>query len=208
VRPAVCILALLVAGGACSAEPPRTTPAASAAPSGEPAPEASASSVSSDAGADADAGIDAGAPPPPKRTPLAPRVRTLDVPEETKSPLPKVAEWTDVVRRPVVEKSEFECTLQRVREWSRVSCNASNATVALVAGTATGVSVWAAEDHLQLLFPVHRGDRRVFEIVPHAKTVIVQGNYGAFPTEQPGGGPVVLSETWLEGEDAPTLVVQ
>jgi hypothetical protein len=154
----------------------------------------------SDAGADAS---DADAPTPPP-----PNVRTLDVPDETKSPIPKVPEWTDTLRRDVVVRPEYTCTLQRVREWNRITCNASNATVTLVTGTRDGCSLWANSDTAQILFPVRRGDRRVIELVPHAKVVTVQGAYGPGQTEEPGGGPVVLSETWLEGEDAPTLVVQ
>jgi hypothetical protein len=196
-------IAVLVFGcAACESGPQRARPTASAAATVEAAPVTSASADAGDAGADAS---DASAP---KRPPPPPRVRTLEVPDETKSPLPKVAEWTDVMRRSLVVRPEYECTLQRVREWSRITCSTTNAAVTLVTGTATGVSLWAGEDRAQLLFPVRRGDRRVFEILPHPKTVMIEGNYGAMPIEQPGGGPIVLSETWLEGEDAPTLVVQ
>jgi hypothetical protein len=160
----------------------------------------------SDAGSDAgDAGDAAALIPKPVPPPA---VRTLEVPEETKSPLPKVPEWVDTVRRDVVVRPEFTCTMQHVREWSRITCDASNATVTLVTGTRDGCSLWANRDTVQMLFPVRRGDRRVIEMLPHAKLVTVEGNYGASQFEQPGGGPVVFSETWLEGEDAPTLVVQ
>ncbi|MFS8066829.1 MAG: hypothetical protein ACMG6S_10695 [Byssovorax sp.] len=156
----------------------------------------------SDAGADAS---DADAPTPP---PPPPRARTLDVPDETRSPIPKVPEWTDTLRRDIVVRPEYTCALQRVREWNRITCNASNATVTLVTGTRDGCSLWATSDTAQILFPVRRGDRRVIELLPHAKLVTFEGPYGPGQSEEPGGGPVVLSETWLEGEDAPTLVVQ
>ena len=76
-----------------------------------------------------------------------------------------------------------------------------------VAGAADGASVWATEDSAQLIFPVRRGDARVFEIEPHSKMVPVHGPYGGM-AEQEGGEPFVLSEFWLEGDDAPTVVVQ
>lgn len=156
----------------------------------------------SDAGTDASDAATPTAPRPP------PNVRTLDVPEETKSPIPKIPEWVDTLRRDVVVRPEYTCTLQRVREWNRITCDAANATVTLVTGTRDGCSLWANPDKAQILFPVRRGDRRVIELRPHAKVVTVEGNYGPNQFEQPGGGPVVFSETWLEGEDAPTLVVQ
>jgi hypothetical protein len=211
------LAALTVCGASCGGEPTQAKPTASASAPVEQAPGASANAGAelADAGAtdagttDAgatDAGTDAGAGRAPPR--VEARVRRLEAPEETKSPLPKTAEWTDQVQRSLVTRPEYACTFQHVREWHRITCSATNATVMLVAGTADGVSVWATAERAQLLFPVRRGDRRVFEVMPHAHTVMVEGNYGAFPSEQPGGGPVVLSETWLEGEDAPTLVVQ
>jgi len=186
---------------------------AQAAPSGAPdagAPSASASarwasSTAVDGGdGDADAG-DAGGGGPPRPPP--PRVRTLEVPEETKSPLPKPDDWKDAVRRDVALRSEYGCTIQRLREWHRINCECSNATVALVTGTRDGVLVWATEERAQLIFPVRRGDRRVLEVRPHEKWVSGLGPYGS-PGQQPGGPPIVFSETWLEGEDAPTLVMQ
>lgn len=198
---------LLLLGLVGCSDPKGQTPIS--APSATPATtEASAAVTVEDAGP-SDAGADASDADAarPTRPPPPPRVRTLDIPEETKSPLPKVPEWIDTVRRDVVVRSEFTCTLQHVREWSRITCDASNATVTLVTGTCDGCSLWANRDTAQMLFPVRRGDRRVIEMLPHSKLVTVEGNYGG-QFEQPGGGPVVFTETWLEGEDAPTLVVQ
>src|SRR4029078_9285485 len=161
-----------------------------------PSAEVSSTIAVEDAGP-SDAGTDAGdaeAPVPQKALP-PPAVRTLDIPEETKSPLPKVPEWVDTVRRDVVVRPEYTCTLQHVREWHRITCDASNATVTLVTGTRDGCSLWANRDTAQLLFPVRRGHRRVIEVLPHAKMVSVQGNYGLNQFEQPGGGPVVFTET-------------
>jgi hypothetical protein len=184
-------------------------PKAQTAPDAAIASTADSASVADLDGGPSDAGADASdAQAPPSRPPPPPRVRTLDIPEETKSKLPKVPEWTDTVRRDVVVRPEYTCTLQHVREWNRITCDASNATVTLVTGTRDGVSLWATRDSAQILFPVRRGDRRVIELLPHAKLVTFEGPYGPNQSEQPGGGPVVISETWLEGEDAPTLVVQ
>jgi hypothetical protein len=167
---------------------------ASGAPSGAVAPAALAIT---DAGADA---ADAAVRPP------LPRVRTLDVPEETKSPLPKAGEWNDVVRRDIAARAEYSCTLQRLREWHRIQCDCSNATVKLVTGTRDGVLLWAIPERAELIFPVRRGDRRVLEVRPNPKMVSFGGPYGGMG-QQDGGPPLVLSETWLEGE-APTLVMQ
>jgi hypothetical protein len=134
-------------------------------------------------------------------------VRTLEVPEETKSALPKPDDWKDAVRRYVAIRSEYVCTLQRLREWHRINCECANSTVGLVTGTRDGVLVWATEERAQVIFPARRGDRRVFEVRPHEKWVSGLGPYGS-PGQQPGGPPIVFSETWLEGEDAPTLVIQ
>jgi hypothetical protein len=202
------ILLLLVGLAGCADPRGQAAPAASGSAA---VTSASASVVDEDAGA-SDAGDDAGdagdAGALPSHPPRPPRVRTLDIPEETKSHLPKVPEWTDTVRRDIVVTPEYTCTLQHVREWNRITCDASNATVTLVTGTRDGVSLWATRDTAQILFPVRRGDRRVIELLPHSKLVTFEGPYGPNQSEQPGGGPVVLSETWLEGEDAPTLVVQ
>jgi hypothetical protein len=78
--------------------------------------------------------------------------------------------------------------------------------VQLVAGLREGVLVWAGEDRAQIIFPVRKGDRRVLEIHPHSKHVFV-GGYQGF-AEQEGGPSLVISETWLEGDDAPVLVLQ
>jgi hypothetical protein len=204
------VIALLALGLAACADPknqavPSVPVEATSASASAPIEDAGSSDAADDAGdaGDAAAPMAARRPPPPP-----PNVRTLDIPEETKSPLPKVPEWVDTVRRDVVVRPEYTCTLQHVREWNRITCDASNATVTLVAGTRDGCSLWANRDSAQMLFPVRRGDRRVIEMLPHMKLVSFDGPYGGGQSEQPGGGPVVFTETWLEGEDAPTLVVQ
>ncbi len=200
-KPASYLL-LAVALLGCTDPKSHAAPVASAETTVDPATIPAEDAGPSDAGADAS---DAAAP---RRPFVAPSVRTLDIPEETKSPIPKTPEWTDTVRRDVVVRPEYTCTLQHVREWNRITCDAANATVTLVTGTRDGTLLWATRDSAQILFPVRRGDRRVIELLPHAKLVTVDGNYGPSQFEQPGGGPVVLTEMWLEGEDAPTLVVQ
>jgi hypothetical protein len=202
IRPAPLLVLLALAIGCAEAAPAGNPDAASA--SAAATPTASPAMYVADAGADDDAG-DGGAPKP--RRPPPPRVRTLDVPEETKSAVPKPDDWKDAVRRDLASRDEYSCTLERVREWHRIDCGCTNATVSLVAGTRDGVFVWAAEDKAQLIFPVRRGDRRVLQVTPHAMIVSGMGPYGS-PGEQPGGPPIVFSETWLEGEDAPTLVIQ
>ncbi|HEY4116834.1 MAG TPA: hypothetical protein VGM56_03210 [Byssovorax sp.] len=192
---------------------------AEAAPSSAPSASATGSTTTAataepidDAGADAstdDAGaVDAGAPDAGVVGIAQPRRRALEPPEETKSTLPKPDEWTDVPRKDVAVEKEYECVLQHVREWHRIRCNASNATVALVAGTREGVSVWSHADEAHLFFPVRKGDARVFELQPRPREHMEPGPYGFSFTQVPGGPPLVISETWLDGEDAPTLTVQ
>ena len=185
------------------------TPAASASAASTSASSASADEAAEapSASATASAAVDAGPPAGPAR----PLVKTFDAPEESKSPLPKVAEWTDVPRRAVVNRGPYECTMQRVREWHKITCSCTNATVALVAGERNGVSIWSTATQAQLFFPVRRADARAFEVTPHSRTVVVNtgGPYGGpVGVEEEGGPPIVISETWLEGEDAPTLVIQ
>lgn len=201
-------LVIALAPGCAETAPSGGSGAAIASASAPSAASATipASHAAVDGGADGGADAGDGGPARPPR-PSPPRVRELEVPEETKSPLPKPDEWKDIVRRDVAIRSEYTCTMQRLREWHRITCDCSNALVALVAGTRDGVSVWATEERAQILFPVRRGDRRVLQVTPHAKIVGGMGPYGG-PGEVPGGPPIVISETWLEGDDAPILVVQ
>jgi hypothetical protein len=201
------VLAGAISAAGCEGPPRKTAP--SAAPvetaSAEAAEEASAAPSAS---ASASASADAKAHGPPK--PPRPTVKAIDPPEETKSPLPKLTEWTDVPRRAVVDKVQYDCTIQHVREWHRITCSCTNATVALIAGERNGVSLSASERSAQLFFPVRKGDARAFEVFPHSHTEIIQnaGPYGPGVFEQEGGPAIVISETWLEGEDHPTIVIQ
>lgn len=191
----------------CAGEVPTSGPdaAASAAlASVSVAAAASAAPDPVDAGADGASAPDAsdgGKPFVPQR------VRLLDAPEETKSPVPKDAEWTDAVRRILHVQPEYEVTMQVVREWAKITCSCSNATIVLVSGQRDGTVVWANEVKALAIFPIRRGDRRVFELHPNPKLVAGVGPYGGMG-EESGGEPVVINELWLEGDDAPMLVVQ
>jgi hypothetical protein len=197
--------AIVCFGSACADRHVDKTNAAPAPSETVSAETAEAPSAAPSASASASAKPDAG---PPK--PVRPLVRAIDPPDESKSPLPKLAEWTDVPRRAVVDRGRYDCTIQHVREWHRITCSCTNATVALVGGDRNGVSVWSTATEAQLFFPVRKGDARAFEVTPHAHTVVIQnaGPYGNQMFEEEGGPPVVISETWLEGEDHPTLVIQ
>lgn len=204
-RTLAALIGLLLAG--CAGEAPTSGPdaAASAAPASVSAStSASAAPDPLDAGADGASAPDASDSGKPF---VPPRVRVLDAPEETKSPVPKDAEWTDAVRRVVHVQPEYEVTMQRVREWAKITCSCSNATIVLVSGQRDGTVVWANEVKALAIFPIRRGDRRAFEVHPNPKLVMGGGPYGGGSMES-GGVPVVINELWLEGDGAPMLVVQ
>jgi hypothetical protein len=209
-RGLAALIVLMLAG--CAGEAPTSRPdaAASAAPASvSAAAAASAAPDLLDAGADSASDPDASSPDASDRGKpfVPPRVRLLDAPEETKSPVPKDAEWTDAVRRLVHVEPEYEVTMQRVREWAKITCSCSNATIVLVSGQRDGTVVWANEVKALAIFPIRRGDRRAFELHPNPKQVFGGGPYGGGSLES-GGAPVVINELWLEGDDAPMLVVQ
>ena len=191
----------------CAGEVPTSGPdaAASAAlASVSAAAAASAAPDPVDAGADGASAPDASDGGEPF---VPPRVRLLDAPGETKSPVPKDAEWTDAVRRILHVQPKYEVTMQVVREWAKITCSCSNATIVLVSGQRDGTVVWANEVKALAIFPIRRGDRSVFELHPNPKAVFGAGPYGGAGMES-GGEPVVINELWLEGDDAPMLVVQ
>jgi len=102
------------------------------------------------------------------------------------------------------------CHAYRVREWVKIHCaGLPFAGASLLAGTREGVGIWIDpprdDDTMktlrgaELIFPVRRGDGRLFQI----------GQFG-----EGYDGPVAwnvaftVSEQWIEGDKAPALVVR
>jgi hypothetical protein len=191
------------AGGASASGAPSASSSASAPGASDGRAAAGADAGTVVASAATDAGAEAGATAADASW-VPPRTWAFeDIPTD-KSPLPKPAEWRDIPSRKLWATSEYTCHLETLREWARITCGCANSTAALVTGTRDGVSVFASTERAQLLFPLRRGDRRVFEIHPHPTHQ--QAGYGFVPVDS--GPPLVISELWLEGDAMPSLTMQ
>jgi hypothetical protein len=166
--------------------------------------------ASTDAGADAgvaDADVDGDAD---ASEPSYPAFDEAPFPEE-KSARPTNDEWKTA---PDVAFSEGSmtgggtCKFQRLREWIRMRCSITTAQITLMCGNPEDVYMvldpippdWelfpaAAE----LVFPVRRGDRRLIEW---------QGVEFGYKGANTAISWLVISETWLPGEDKPYLIAK
>jgi hypothetical protein len=154
------------------------------------------------AAADADGGTGGADGGPDAQAPRAPAF-----PEE-KTPRPKDADWEGVMADQIdIKGLPSGCSALRIEEWVRVRCGSTLASIGLVGGDRTDVSVRmdpVNEDFLvpassggEMVFPVRRGDRRLFE------WVAVEFGYKGMTST----GPLfVLSEVWLPGDDTPALI--
>lgn len=160
---------------------------------------------------------DAEASPPSESLPfLGP------VPDEKSKP-PKPAEWA---KAPAIGNRgrRFDCKVHRVREWLRVRCEMlRSAGIELVTGRKTDVyfslkfgggtcvdtmdvdetgqpykqnTCW---DALEVVFPLRRGDRRVFQM----SEAVFQGYMGGMLMR----GKIVISETFLDGDPGPVVTI-
>ncbi len=133
-------------------------------------------------------------PPPPREAPeIAP-------PPEDRSPTPTWPEWNTAEEVPLARAAKG-CKLFRVREWFRVHCAVSQlAQVTMSTGPREGVEL--TENRFgeggHIMFPARRGDRRVFEI-----DVLTY----AYKYSASWGTAVVATETWLPGDEAPTITI-
>jgi len=167
-----------------------------------PAPADSAASV--DGGvADADDGGDADAGPPP-----LPAYDEKPFPEE-KSPRPKKEEWKGVQEIALSEGSIPSggglCTIQRLREWIRISCTTTTAQMTLLCGNPEDVFFelgpvpvdWGVfPEGGEVVFAVRKGDRRLIEW---------QGIEFGYKGANSANSFLVISEMWLPGEEKPVI---
>jgi hypothetical protein len=120
--------------------------------------------------------------------------------ERSKSP--KAAEWAAAPRVKFTRKGPAAagCRAQIVREWLRVRCDGQVFAVSLVGGAPEGVAFWiggtATEPFGEILTPVRRGDRRVFQLWAPGKDAA--GMFVPKPM-------LVVQEQWVEGQKAPVV---
>ncbi|MBK9266957.1 MAG: hypothetical protein IPM54_45180 [Polyangiaceae bacterium] len=164
--------------------------------------QAPANADSADAGA-ADGDADAGPPP-------LPAFDALPFLEE-KSARPTKDEWKNA---PQVALSEGSmpgvglCKYQRLREWIRIRCSTTTAKITLMCGNSEDVYMqldplpeeWGIfPDGGELVFPVRRGDRRLFEW---------QGVEWGYRGANTAINLLVISEMWLPGDDKPVVIAR
>lgn len=132
-----------------------------------------------------------GASPGPV-TPLA----EITFPDQKSAP-PKLGEWLDA---PIVGLSRLGpaaagCRARLVREWMRIRCVGQVFAVSLLAGTPDGIAFWIGgtdgDVFGEVLMPLRRGDRRVFQLWAPG-----QDAAGVFVPKP----MLVVQEQWVTGE--------
>jgi mono/diheme cytochrome c family protein len=126
----------------------------------------------------------------------------IDPPLPEPSAQPVKAEWETAALVELPHQPDT-CRIQRVREWVRIRCKLRAedqplAQVTFISGQREGVELSEKNGEGEVVLPVRRGDRRLFELdalVFAWKSAVV---YGA---------AIVISEAWLPGEAAPALAV-
>ena len=119
-----------------------------------------------------------------------------------KSKSPKATEWTTAPRVKLTRKgpAAATCQAQLVREWMRVRCAGQVFAISLLGGSPEGVAFWiggTAEEPIgEILTPVRRGDRRVFQLWAPSKDAA--GVFAPKPM-------LVVQEQWVEGQKDPIL---
>jgi hypothetical protein len=180
---------------------------------GEDASAALADAAVVDSGEAATA-LDATSPaPPPSVTRHGGRDLEEQPPPQAKSTVP--TSWSD--GEDLLVHGRSDCSAVLKREWVRITCP-NAASVALLAGSVDGVMLdvnepppdpHAAETFGRpprnltgvAIFPVRRGDRRLFQF-----NLFSQGAINAYESSPDSVTPgPVLSEVWLGGDKGPRL---
>lgn len=150
--------------------------------------------------------------PPPKRQPPIALLETLTIPS-TPSPVPTLDEWKNAT---VVDVSRHgyetsDCTLWLVREWLKIKCDLSIGAIYQHAGNPEGVAFWITpkpniwsggmeeKNGGEMIFPLRVGDRRFLQFYRLQHDGCVGVGYGP---------SVMVDETWVEGDPAPTVVLR
>ena len=171
-----------------------------------PPPEAAA-----DSGADsgADGGVDSGADEEEKAPPVYPSYAQVPFSDE-RTPKPKDKEWATAEQVALDGRTGMAfptpCEARRLHEWIRIRCTTPTGSIALLGGNHEGLSLHleplkeefdSFADAGEIVFPVRRGDRRVIE------WLTVEFGYKGANSLTPF---FVLSESWLPGEERPTIL--
>lgn len=116
---------------------------------------------------------------------------------DQKSPPPKLGEWLSapLVGLTRVGPAAAGCRARVVREWMRIRCVGQVFAVSLLAGTPDGIAFWigGSEGDVfgEVLMPLRRGDRRVFQLWAPG-----QDAAGVFAPKP----MLVLQEQWVAGD--------
>jgi hypothetical protein len=137
---------------------------------------------------------------------LPPRFDEQPFPEE-KTPAPTRDEWKAAPRVGLTDQNTPLCHAYRVREWMKIDCTFLTSGIAELGGSRDGVLLYlklhdkdaTIPEGGEIIFPVRRGDRRVFE-------------WSTFGDTYEGvGSPevaLVFSESWTADELGPTIIVR
>jgi hypothetical protein len=126
---------------------------------------------------------------------------------EEKTPTPTPADWKPEGPVAVTDKLPPGCNAYRVREWVRIRCShLETSVIAQLGGSREGVNLFidkAPENRAtppggEAMFPVRRGDRRVFEWSTFGDT------YDGIGTPEVA---FLISESWAPGDPAPIIVI-
>ena len=135
---------------------------------------------------------------------------------EDKSKAPSADEWKGAaeVRLSSTPPGITSCRSYRVREWMKVHCERRTAMLRLVAGSADGVALFTTDGvgdkesggfwetmgkFGEVIFPVRRGDRRVFEWIDFDF-----GFYEGWGVDS----AFLIEESWVEGAKNPEIALR
>ncbi|MFT3772648.1 MAG: hypothetical protein QM820_45230 [Minicystis sp.] len=126
---------------------------------------------------------------------------------DEQTPLPDGAAWKPVGPVSLTDPLPSSCRAYRLREWVKIHCASfSTSAIAQLGGSREGVAMFLVPSRFggvpeggELIFPVRRGNRRVFEWSTFGDSY-----------EGPGSPEVafMISESWLPGEAAPTIIMR
>lgn len=173
---------------------------------------ASAASPAASASALVSASASANAPVgPPKREPSSELLEKQTIPT-TASKVPTLEEWKTATVVDVERGSSAatNCVLYLVREWLKIKCNLVVGAIYQHSGNAEGVAFWVQPkteifstmfeaNGGEMIFPLRSGDRRLLQFYSLRHDPCKGIDY------EPS---VMVDETWIEGESAPTVVLQ
>ena len=123
------------------------------------------------------------------------------IPTEASKP-PKVTEWPGAQRVRLTRKGPQAagCHALLVREWMRLRCEGDVFALSLLGGTPEGIAFWIGQANGtpfgEVLLPLRRGDRRVFQLWAPGKDA--DGAFVAKPM-------LVVQESWMAGQETPTV---